>query len=248
MGAEKVFFEYNQPAVIIIEDDLALAPDFFEYFQATLPILKSDPTLWCVSAWNDMGQEKFVRDPTALRRTNFFPGLGWMLTKELWTELSPKWPAGYWDDWMREPANRKGRDCIHPEISRSYTFGRKGSSGGQFFDQHLSGIKLNDKFVKFTESDLTYLLKPQWDRNFKQLIEPRSFVAISSPAEIEQHSNARLALYYSSLSQYSALASQLGLHSDLKAGVPRTSYQGVVHVYINTNQVWLIPQDLKSSS
>lgn len=37
--------------VIIIEEDLEIGVDFFEYFKATLPILRQDPTLMCVSAW-----------------------------------------------------------------------------------------------------------------------------------------------------------------------------------------------------
>lgn len=41
-------------------DDLDIAPDFFEYFLATHPILHSDPTLWCVSAWNDNGKDSLV--------------------------------------------------------------------------------------------------------------------------------------------------------------------------------------------
>lgn len=31
----------------------------------------------------------------ALYRSDFFPGLGWMLTKSTWLELSPKWPKAY---------------------------------------------------------------------------------------------------------------------------------------------------------
>lgn len=34
----------------------------------------------------------------------------------------------YWDDWMREPAQRKNRACIRPEISRTSTFGKEGVS------------------------------------------------------------------------------------------------------------------------
>lgn len=30
-----------------------------------------------------------------LHRTDFFPGLGWMLTRDLWLELEPKWPISY---------------------------------------------------------------------------------------------------------------------------------------------------------
>ena len=63
-----------------------------------------------------------------LYRTDFFPGLGWMMTKEVWNEIGPKWPKSYWDDWMRAPEQRRGRACIRPEISRTRTFGKKGVS------------------------------------------------------------------------------------------------------------------------
>ena len=32
--------------VIVVEDDLEISPDFFEYFSATLPLLKQDKSLW----------------------------------------------------------------------------------------------------------------------------------------------------------------------------------------------------------
>lgn len=59
-----------------------------------------------------------------------FSGLGWMLTSKLWDELKVKWPETFWDDWMRDPAQRQGRACIRPEISRTgISFrGKKGVS------------------------------------------------------------------------------------------------------------------------
>jgi hypothetical protein len=30
-----------------------------------------------------------------LHRTDFFPGLGWLLTKTIWNEIKATWPAGY---------------------------------------------------------------------------------------------------------------------------------------------------------
>ena len=36
-------------------------------------------------------------------RSDFFPGLGWMMNRQLWEELGSRWPTGYWDDWIREP-------------------------------------------------------------------------------------------------------------------------------------------------
>ena len=46
--------------VIIVEDDLEISPDFYEYFTATLPLLRTDPSLWCVSAWNDNGKAGLI--------------------------------------------------------------------------------------------------------------------------------------------------------------------------------------------
>uniref|UniRef100_K7G9J9 Alpha-1,3-mannosyl-glycoprotein 2-beta-N-acetylglucosaminyltransferase n=1 Tax=Pelodiscus sinensis TaxID=13735 RepID=K7G9J9_PELSI len=107
----QVFRTFQYQAAIVVEDDLEVAPDFFEYFQATFPLLLADPSLWCVSAWNDNGKEQMVEAgrPELLYRTDFFPGLGWLLLSELWDELEPKWPRAFWDDWMRQPEQRRGR-------------------------------------------------------------------------------------------------------------------------------------------
>jgi hypothetical protein len=48
--------------VIILEDDMEIAPDFFKYFEATSHLLDNDRTLLAVSAWNDNGQTQFVHD------------------------------------------------------------------------------------------------------------------------------------------------------------------------------------------
>jgi alpha-1,3-mannosyl-glycoprotein beta-1,2-N-acetylglucosaminyltransferase len=78
----------------VVADDLDIAPDFFEYFLGLHPILKQDPSLFCVSAWNDNGKSSLIDTGAAslLYRTDFFPGLGWMLLKTHWMEHAPKWP------------------------------------------------------------------------------------------------------------------------------------------------------------
>lgn len=75
------------------EEDIEIAPDFFEYFIHLSPLLDSDPTVYCISGWNDNGKAMHVKDPgllsnmglliriVALYRTDFFPGLGWMMTR-----------------------------------------------------------------------------------------------------------------------------------------------------------------------
>ena len=66
---------------------MELAPDFFSYFEATAPLLETDDSLFCVSSWNDHGQSQFVQSETQLYRSDFFPGLGWMLTSKTWSEI-----------------------------------------------------------------------------------------------------------------------------------------------------------------
>ena len=39
-----------------VQDDMQLSPDFLSYFEATAPLLDADPSLFCVSSWNDHGQ------------------------------------------------------------------------------------------------------------------------------------------------------------------------------------------------
>ena len=67
----------------------------------------------------------------------------------------------YWDDWVREPGQmgQGAKSCIRPEISRTSTFGKKGVSNGQFFNEHLKFINHATTDVHFTQLDLSYLFK-----------------------------------------------------------------------------------------
>nr|XP_061808957.1 alpha-1,3-mannosyl-glycoprotein 2-beta-N-acetylglucosaminyltransferase b isoform X3 [Nerophis lumbriciformis] len=242
----QVFKTFSQSTVVIVEDDLEVAPDFFEYFRAMYPILRSDPTLWCVSAWNDNGRDALV-DPSRaglLHRTDFFPGLGWMLLKEVWDELEPKWPSAFWDDWMRLPEQRKDRSCIRPEISRTITFGRKGVSLGQFFDQYLRYIRLNTEFVPFTKRDFSHLLKENYDEKFIREVYGAPLVKIE---ELQQGGSLRgpgpYRVKYSSRDSFKVLARNLGVMDDLKSGVPRTGYRGVVSFLHRGRRVFLAPPE-----
>eukprot|EP00455_Lapot_gusevi_P026056 TRINITY_DN2748_c0_g1_i2.p1 TRINITY_DN2748_c0_g1~~TRINITY_DN2748_c0_g1_i2.p1 ORF type:complete len:455 (+),score=83.81 TRINITY_DN2748_c0_g1_i2:75-1439(+) len=249
-GLGQIFDQYGFKKLIILEDDMDVAPDFFSYFRSTAPLLDQDPTLFCVSAWNDNGHEKLVFDPTRLYRTDVFPGLGWMLRKELWLELKPKWTGGFWDDWLRVPEQRKDRSCIRPEINRVYTFGANGASGGQFFNQYLAPIKLNNQPVKFEEIDLSYLVKTRYDSQFLAAIKAARAVTAS---ELHTLFNTRphgalgsdLRVVYQSLPEFDSIAMPLGIMVDHKSGLPRTSYLGVVNVAHGPNLIYLVPGTLQ---
>jgi hypothetical protein len=123
----------SDEAIIVVEDDLLFSPDLMEFFLAGYHVLRADKTLWCVSAWNDNGFRGLVAEerPMPIRRTNYFPGLGWLLTRRLYKrELEPGWPREHWDHWMRsETVHRtsKGRECLYPVVPRTFHHGARGT-------------------------------------------------------------------------------------------------------------------------
>eukprot|EP01038_Epipyxis_sp_PR26KG_P012777 gene12777-17130_t len=115
-------------SIIIIEDDLLFSPDFYEYFLSIQPILLHDKTTFAVSAWNDNGFKNKVNDNYSIKRTDYFPGLGWLLTRELYkSELENKWPNEHWDHWLRSIEIHKNREIIYPEVTRTFHNGIKGT-------------------------------------------------------------------------------------------------------------------------
>ncbi|XP_059140549.1 alpha-1,3-mannosyl-glycoprotein 2-beta-N-acetylglucosaminyltransferase-like isoform X2 [Physella acuta] len=243
----QIFYTFNFSAVVIVEDDLDVSPDFYEYFSATYPILQRDPMLWCVSAWNDNGKDGMVSgEADLLYRTDFFPGLGWMIERKLWLELSPKWPDTFWDDWMRHPEQRKGRECIRPEICRTSTFGKKGVSKGLYYDKHLKFIKLNSEFVPFTKMDLSYLQKEKYDEIFTKKVYSAPVLTGAEVRNGERSSDTVVRVEYTNKESFKGLAKALGIMDDFKAGVPRAAYRGVVSFMLRDRRIFLAPpQDWK---
>jgi len=238
---EQLFDERHFPRVIVLEDDMELAVDFFQYFKAMAPLLDNDPTLWCVSSWNDNGQDMFVADPKAVFRSDFFPGLGWMLTKNMWDELHPIWTTGpssipgvfggYWDDWMRNNEVRKGRQCIRPEVCRTANFGEKGSSKGQFFKEYLTKIHANTEMVDWSEFDLSTLDATRFNINITGQMQSATMIHDAHQA-LTMTGDVRI--QYNSKQHFEALAKAFNIMPEWKAGVPRGSYRGIVIFRVNS--------------
>ncbi|XP_061594867.1 protein O-linked-mannose beta-1,2-N-acetylglucosaminyltransferase 1 [Cololabis saira] len=134
---------------IVLEEDLDISIDFFSFLSQTIHLLDEDDSLYCISAWNDQGYEHTAEDPALLYRVESMPGLGWVLKKSIYKdELEPKWPTPEklwdWDMWMRMPEQRKGRECIIPDVSRSYHFGIIGlNMNGYFHEVYFKKHKFN---------------------------------------------------------------------------------------------------------
>ena len=134
---------------------MELAPDFFSYFEALGKVMDADPSVYAVSSWNDNGQKPHAWDDRRVYRSDFFPGLGWMLHDRLWAELAPIWPDSFWDDWMRLRSTRSGRETLRPEVCRTFNFGEKGASKGLFFKAYLESIRVAENRVNWADEDLS---------------------------------------------------------------------------------------------
>ena len=214
------------------------------------PLFDVDPTLYCVSAWNENGQAQFVSSATSIYRTDCFPGLGWMLPRNIWDELRD-WTPGFWDDWMREPAQRKGRSCIYPEINRAYTFGNHGASHGENFDLWLKDIRLNTENVDWSTVDVNHLLLyDKWVMS-RLRVSIRVGSVEEAKARIDAQLSGNIARYasemlarYDELTDLETLMENIGLIYAHKAGVARTSYKGILQFRYREVRVWLAPSAL----
>lgn len=186
-----MFDHSDAPAIIVAEDDFMFAPDFLEYFLAVAPVLEADPTVFLASAWNDNGFAGRTRDLRALRRTGFFPGLGWLLPREVYRkELEPSWPHEHWDHWLRDPARHKNRDIVTPEVPRTYHIGVKGTfMNRDTHNQYFASINLNrDPNFSWLDTagkpvDTSEVIRDHYDRRLKSLIE--SGTVLSSFEDLE---------------------------------------------------------------
>jgi hypothetical protein len=129
--------------VLVVEDDMIFSSDLLEFFVQLAPMYRTDPSLHCISSFNDNGFKGLVRDPGRLHRTDFFIGLGWIVYRNLFNEWLPKWPLAHWDHFLRDPHVRQGRHCVYPEISRNYNIGEVGThSDSRLYNKYFKDIQL----------------------------------------------------------------------------------------------------------
>uniref|UniRef100_A0AC34RKS6 Alpha-1,3-mannosyl-glycoprotein 2-beta-N-acetylglucosaminyltransferase n=1 Tax=Panagrolaimus sp. JU765 TaxID=591449 RepID=A0AC34RKS6_9BILA len=247
---DKVFNEFGYKTAIITEDDLDIAEDFFSYFQSTRHLLYDDPSIWCISAWNDNGAASLVdrSHSEGLYRTDFFPGLGWMLTSETWNELSVKWPEAYWDDWLRRQDIRRNRVCIRPEVSRTAHNNKlagKGSSNGMY-KKFLASIGLPDYPIDFSLIDMERLKKKNYDPYFGSLVLSTKELSLqellSKKKPLDQNYSYRV--LYKNPKEYRQLAKTYSLMIDIRSGMARTAYYGIVPFRIDGAKVYAVHGDL----
>lgn len=161
--------------IIILEDDVLVSPDFMAYVAQLLGVLAEDKSLFCVSAWNDQGYIHTTGHRSMLTRVQTMPGLGWVLRRELFeNELRQHWPAldiyFDWDVWIRQPRILKGRDCVIPDLSRSYHIGTKGVNVHPFFQKAYFANKPWSRFA-FTNFEASSVKKENYEITMQLFIQ-----------------------------------------------------------------------------
>jgi alpha-1,3-mannosyl-glycoprotein beta-1,2-N-acetylglucosaminyltransferase len=237
----RAFGVYGADRVVVVEEDMEVSSDFFGYFDGLSPLLEADPTLFCVSAWNDNGKQHLALDSKQLHRTDFFPGLGWMLTSSLWDEIAPLWPDIYWDDWLRSTKLTRGRQCIRPEVSRTANFGAEGVSRAFNHEKHVAQVVLNQQAVNFSILDLTYLNALAYERlvfgrmSRAVLLKYTNYLT-SRPQEAD-------VIVRHPAGSMDQVGKRTGVMTDHREGRFRTSYRGVVIIPWNGHWAFLVARD-----
>lgn len=91
-----------------------------------------------------------------------------MMSRKIYDELIIKWPEKPipWDLWMRINEQRHNRECIVPDISRTYHFGSKGFNILPLED---SIYFVNHSF--YTGPDVTFNVQNMYAHNYDRILE-----------------------------------------------------------------------------
>ena len=249
-----IFNEMDHSHAIILEDDMIFSQDFLEYFASTVYLLNDDSNeLFCISSWNDYGQNFLNHNDEMLYRTDYFPGLGWLLKKELWiNEIESLFPEDHWDHFMRIDTITKNRDCIYPDISRNYNIGEIGSTmDGHWYNQYLRPMQFyKESHVRFRDLDLSYLEKKNYEQYIIDIFTKKSkFVGIFprdssniyqqlKQPDINKYGNFLLIAYYGW--NWQQIANRIGVLE-----TQRTRHQNTI--FIKKNNVMYIFANIRLS-
>ncbi|KAF2069244.1 hypothetical protein CYY_009436 [Polysphondylium violaceum] len=238
----EMFDVKDYKSLIILEDDLKVSPDFINYMETMKPLLDSDPSLFCVSAWNDNAKVYLTMNNNLnFLRTDFFPGLGWMLNVNFWNEIKSNWPENYWDDYLRERRVVQGRQCIMPLVPRVSNIGFIGASDPLVYELFLKDITVVDKVVDYKDYDINQLKELPYRDTMKSIVEKAKTVQ-RYEIEMFNYKNSTLKILYTTQYDYQGYARIFGLMQDLREEVPRGSYKKIVPIYLNSNLVFLVPK------
>jgi len=116
------------PALIVIEENLILSPDFLYFFAQVYDIFMNDAKLTAVSAWNSNSYQSVDGSESYVYRVNDFPGLGFMLKRSAYDKymkanLAKCCSRRAWYNWKTidtKSDQEETVDVLVPDVSRVF--------------------------------------------------------------------------------------------------------------------------------
>lgn len=108
----------------------------------------------------------------------------------------------------------------------------------------MSDIKLNDRHVDFESMDISYLEKEKWDDKYLSAVRNAPVVTKET---FDATTFSEVRINYDSLddefspTSFVTIAHWAGVMDNIKAGVPRTAYKGIVTCYKNNKKLHIAP-------
>jgi alpha-1,3-mannosyl-glycoprotein beta-1,2-N-acetylglucosaminyltransferase len=241
----EAFDHYHYEFGVFIENDLELAPDALWYFRAAAWLLEEDPSLFCISAWNDNGFKGLVSNEKRLFRTDYFPGLGWMIRNDTWTQLRGIWPVNPttgWDHWVRHGSGLRPRECIVPEVSRSHHFDERGTNVKKGNGMARLLAKMAFSTLQPAElNDFSYLLKDKYEQQLTELLKNSQVTTIGAGGFDLDPTRTYLLPYIRE--EYKNIAKRLEIYG----AQPRTAHRGMVMTRHPSTKALLILVDRRQA-
>jgi hypothetical protein len=179
---------------IILEDDMIFSRDLLNYFAQVAELYDLDSSIYCISSYNDNGFEGRVMNMSVLHRTDFFIGLGWLVSRKiLFQDWLPQWPDDHWDHFVRSDAVRLGRQCVYPEVSRNFNIGKAGIHiFDEVYDKYFAHIKLG--WENHVQVDVQRAVNTSYAEWISSLI--RDSIVVTDPDLLKSSKNQTLVFYY----------------------------------------------------
>lgn len=169
---KELFERRRHSHVILLEDDLQLSPDLLSFFRQANAVLEADPTLACVSAFNDhaLGENA---NPLLLKRSSFFPNLGLLFSRRgydaLWKDQPLDATTNGWDHWLRIRAASLRLQCLFPVAPRvRHLVSASSSTVSKALAARLRSYPLVEE-SDVDLGDLSYLLETNYERSLLRL-------------------------------------------------------------------------------
>ena len=120
-------FRQGHDYVLVLEDDLEIAPDALRFFSWAAKVMAEDKSIFCASGYNDNGFEAGTRDSSRVWRGEHFMALGWMVSRDSFVEVATIFDMDQvWDvpfaltmAGRASAAAAEARECIFPEMPRT---------------------------------------------------------------------------------------------------------------------------------